>query len=230
MRLYIFQYGVTHDGNPIPGYLIITADQRHILVDTGFPASEGGAAAAPDFVKPEDHVLQHLAGIDLTPDDIEIVICTHFDPDHAGANELFTSAELIVQRRHDEFVRSTPVDRFEVYRPSWDYPGLRYRLVDGDTVIAPGVEVIDTSGHVPGHQSVLVRLPETGPVLLAIDALHHDPATPYEPGAFDMSPTDTAASIEKLKVLIEREGVTLTVFGHNGEQWATLRHAPEYYA
>ena len=110
MRLYIFQYGVTHDGNPIPGYLIITADQRHILVDTGFPASEGGAAAAPDFVKPEDHVLQHLAGIDLTPDDIEIVICTHFDPDHAGANELFTSAELIVQRRHDEFVRSTPVD------------------------------------------------------------------------------------------------------------------------
>jgi N-acyl homoserine lactone hydrolase len=28
-----------------------------------------------------------------------------------------------------------------------------------------------TSGHVPGHQSVLVRLPQTGPVLLAIDAV-----------------------------------------------------------
>ena len=34
-----------------------------------------------------------------------------------------------------------------------------------------GLELIEISGHVPGHQSVLVRLPRTGPVLLAIDAV-----------------------------------------------------------
>jgi hypothetical protein len=39
---------------------------------------------------------------------------------------------------------------------------------------------VATGGHVPGHQSVLVRLPETGPVLLAIDAV---PAAAYfDPG------------------------------------------------
>ena len=50
-------------------------------------------------------------------------------------------------------------------RPRWDAPGLRHRLIDGGAVLPPGVELIATPGHVPGHQSVLVRLPRTGPVL-----------------------------------------------------------------
>lgn len=33
-------------------------------------------------------------------------------------------------------------------------------------------------------------------------------------------PADTAA----------REGVVLTVYGHDAEQWPTLRHAPEFYS
>lgn len=230
MRLYVLQYALREeDGIPAPGYLIVTDDQRYVLVDTGFPIADSGMFAA-DFVKPEDDVRQQLGRLDLRPDDIDILICTHFDPDHAGAHHLFTSAELIVQRRHYEFVHSETHERFESTRPSWGAPGLNYRLVDGDTVIAPGVEVIDTSGHVPGHQSVLVRLPESGPILLAIDALHHDPDHPYSPGPADMNPSQTVSSIDKIKNLIASEGVTLTLYGHNGEQWATVRQAPEYYA
>ena len=44
-------------------------------------------------------------------------------------------------------------------------------MVDGDTELLPGVTLIETSGHAPGHQSVLVRLPKTGAVLLVIDAV-----------------------------------------------------------
>jgi N-acyl homoserine lactone hydrolase len=47
----------------------------------------------------------------------------------------------------------------------------RIRLVDGDTELLPGLELIETSGHVPGHQSVLVRLPKTGAIVLTIDAV-----------------------------------------------------------
>ena len=47
----------------------------------------------------------------------------------------------------------------------------RIRLEDGDTELLPGFELTSTSGHVPGHQSVLVRLPKTGAVLLTIDAV-----------------------------------------------------------
>lgn len=228
MRLYILQYGL-NEGTPIPGYLIETDGQQRILVDSGCPTSDSGMALW-DFIKPEDDVRQQLARIDLMPTDIDILICTHFDPDHSGAHHLFTSAELIVQRHHYEFARNNPLDRFEETRPSWDHPGLRYRLVDGDALIVPGVEVIETSGHVPGHQSVLVRLPNQGPALLCGDALHHDPDSPYEPGQMDMDPEQTAASIQKIKNLIASEGITQTFFGHNGEQWAVVRQAPEYCA
>ena len=47
----------------------------------------------------------------------------------------------------------------------------RIRLVDGDTELLPGITLIETSGHVPGHQSVLVRLSKTGAVLLTVDAV-----------------------------------------------------------
>ncbi len=229
MRLYILQYGLQTDGTPIPGYLIVTADQQHILVDTGFPIV-GIVSEIPDFIKPEDDVRQQLARINLKLDDIDMVICTHFDYDHAGVNHLFTSAKLIVQRQHVACARSNGHWRFEAIRSSWDHPDLHYRLVDGDTVIAPGVELIETSGHVIGHQSVLVRLPETGPVLLCGDALHHDPNDPYVPGELDMDPEQMAASIEKIKQLIAREGVTLTLFGHSAKQWPTVQKAPDYYA
>ena len=54
----------------------------------------------------------------------------------------------------------------------------RIRLVDGDTELLPGLELIETSGHVPGHQSVLVRLPKTGAILLPIDAVPFARALP----------------------------------------------------
>jgi hypothetical protein len=76
-----------------------------------------------------------------------------------------TNAELVVQREHYELTRSGH-ERFAAVRGHWDHPALRYRLVDGDTELLPGLTLIETSEHMSGHQSVLVRLPETGPVLL----------------------------------------------------------------
>jgi N-acyl homoserine lactone hydrolase len=84
---------------------------------------------------------------------------------------------------------------------------------------------------VPGHQSVLVRLPETGAVLLTIDAV------PFGAGFTrdkqdDGSDPDAAAiraSTNKLLDLVERERIGLVIFGHEGEQWAGLKKLPEYY-
>ncbi|MBI4641393.1 MAG: N-acyl homoserine lactonase family protein [Candidatus Tectomicrobia bacterium] len=234
MRLYLLQYGLSSDGVPIPGYLVQTSDGMNILVDTGYPAEAIGTEPFPALqITSEDHVVQQLARIGLTPADIHSLVCTHFDSDHAGAHDLFPTAELIVQRQHYDVAHSGATDRFEIYRAHWDHPALHYRLIDGDTVLVPGVELIDTSGHVLGHQSVLVRLPETGPVLLAIDAVPFvsqlDPAT-YQPTPYDIDPVGAAAGVRKLQDLIVQEGVTLTICGHDAQQWATLRKIPAYYS
>jgi hypothetical protein len=33
----------------------------------------------------------------------------------------------------------------------------------------------------------------------------------------------------KVTEVVQREGVTLTIHGHDARQWATLKHAPVFY-
>lgn len=234
MRLALLQYGLSSvDQSPIPGYLIETGSGQRILVDTGLPASTVGTEAFPGFhISAEDMVTHQLALVGLKPSDIDTLVCTHFDFDHAGAHDLFTGATCIVQRAQYESAHDGATTRYDRCRQHWDHPQLRYELVDGDTTLAPGVELIETSGHVPGHQSVLVRLPITGPVLLAIDAApgsaQLDPQT-YQPNPFDTDPAQARASLQKLRELIIRERVAITICGHDAKGWGALRKAPMFY-
>ena len=63
--------------------------------------------------------------------------------------------------------------------------------VDRDTELLPGLALIETSGHVPGHPSVLVRRPTTGAVLLTINAvLLTIDAVPFAAGFTRDAPDD----------------------------------------
>ena len=160
---------------PVPAYLIETDTGEHILIDTGLSKRVIGAyhqaPALPHIMDASDYVVKQLATLGLTPQDISTVICTHFDPDHAGNLADFPQATIVVQRRLYQAAITGEVARFSRTQEEWSAPGLRFLLVDGDTTLLPGITLIESSGHAPGHQSVLVQLPETGPVLLAIDAI-----------------------------------------------------------
>jgi N-acyl homoserine lactone hydrolase len=211
-------------------YLVQTNDAKNILIDSGIAPDATLPAEAPKS-RNETNVIQQLAALDLCPADIHTVICTHFDMDHAGYNDAFPQAEHIVQREHYELARSGS-ERLAAARAHWDHPALRYRLVDGDTELLPGLTLLKTSGHVAGHQSVLVRLPQTGPVLLAIDAvmMAHTFTPERKPWPHDQDETQLIASTIKLLDLVKRENVALVVFGHDGTQWRTLKKSPNYYA
>ncbi len=226
-RLYLMQVGDMPEYRiPIVCYLVQTDDGRNILIDSGLP--EIIPEEASDFVNGRD-VIEQLASIGLKPDDVDTVISTHYDIDHAGRHAAFTKAQYVVQRAHHLDAATNP--RFAALRPQWDQPIERIRLVDGDTELLPGLELIETSGHVPGHQSVLLRLPKTGAVLLTVDAVSfRADFTRDQPD--DASNPDAAAihaSTIKLLDLVEREQVALVIFGHDPEQWAGLKKLPEFY-
>ena len=226
-RLYLMQVGTMPEYQiPIVCYLVQTGDGKNILIDTGLP--EVIPAEGADFENGQDVVVQ-LAKLGLTPDDIDTIISTHYDFDHAGRHGLFTKATYIVQRVHHLDAASNP--RFAANRPQWDQPNERIQLVDGDSQLLPGLELIETSGHVPGHQSVLVRLPKTGPVLLPIDAVPFATGFTREQPAVDNNPDAEAthASTIKLLDLVEKEQIKLVIFGHDNEQWQTLKQAPAFY-
>jgi N-acyl homoserine lactone hydrolase len=240
MKLYLFQLATLQpDDIPIPAYLVQTDEGQNILIDSGFPEFfcgkrielPGGRTVE---MAADGFIVNRLKAIGLRPEDIHLVVCTHLDADHAGGHTAFPSAEFIVQRTNYELARESEDPRFAALRDTWNHPSLRYRLVEGDTELVPGIELIETSGHVPGHQSVLVRLPYTGAVLLAIDAVPDssmtDADTRWVMPVYDMDEKATRASTRKLAELVAREKVTLTIYGHDASQWATLKHAPEYYS
>jgi len=210
-------------------YLVQTSDGKNILIDSGLPADYISPPEAPQAQNVKN-VIEHLADLGLRPDDIDMLICTHFDVDHAGYHDAFRKAELIVQRSHYEFARSGH-PRYASARHHWDHPALQYRLIEGDTEILPGFSVIETSGHAPGHQSVLLHLPKTGKVLLAIDAVVLQRLFTLDRRAWpiDDNEEQLLASTQRLLELVEREQVALVIFGHDGKQWQTLKKAPLYY-
>lgn len=226
-RLYLMQVGSMPEYQiPIVCYLAQTDDGRNILIDTGLP--EVMPEEEADFENGRD-VIEQLASIGLKPDDIDTVISTHYDLDHAGRHAAFTRAQYVVQRAHHLDAASNP--RFAAVRPQWDQPMERIRLVDGDTELLPGLELIETSGHVPGHQSVLARLPKTGTVLLPIDAVPFGAGFTRDEQDDGSNPDAEAirASTIKLLDLVEREHIGLVIFGHDNGQWETLKKAPEFY-
>ena len=235
-RLYLMQLSTTTVPLPqgrtmemvLPCYLVEMSDGKHILIDTGMAAD----ARPQGFPKAENekNVLEHLSDLSLRPTDINTLICTHFDVDHAGYHDQFTNAELIVQRKHYELAQSGH-PRFVAARAHWDHPALRYRFVDGDTELLPGLNLLETSGHAQGHQSVLLRLPQTGPVLLAIDAVVMQRLFTMDRKAWpnDNNEEQLLASTRKLLDFVEGEQVQLVVFGHDGQQWKGLKKAPEFY-
>ena len=94
---------------------------------------------------------------------------------------------------------------------------------DGSVLLVP------TPGHSPGHQSFLLNLPRTGPILLAIDAVvtmdhWHDRALP----GLTTSMSDALRSVERLKAIVERTSAKL-VPGHDPESWRTILRAPAFY-
>ncbi len=235
-RLYLLQLSTS----TVPGagralemvsgcYLVQTSDGRNILIDSGLPADYTPPPGMPP-AENEINVLEHLADLGLRPGDIDLLICTHFDVDHAGYHDVFTRAELVVQHDHYALARGGHV-RYAAARAHWDHPALRYRLIEGDTELLPGLWLIETSGHAPGHQSVLVDLPQTGRVLLAIDAVVLQRLFTADRRAWptDDNEEQLRASTRKLLNLVEREHVALVIFGHDGEQWQTLKKAPAYY-
>src|SRR5258707_8308697 len=230
-RLYLMHVAAIPQRDlPFVCYLVQTGDGTNILIDSGLPSAVQPPPGMPMPVMGQD-VLEQLALLGLHAADIDLLICTHFDADHSGHHAAFTNAELIVQRQHYELAHSGHA-RFSGTRSQWDHPSLRYRLIDGDTQLLPGLELIETSGHVPGHQSVLVRLPETGPVLLTIDAVaRQNSFTPEtDAGPMDMDGEILRTSTRKLLAIAQAEQGSLTIFGHDGGQWQTLKKVPDFYS
>jgi len=250
MRLYVIPLGIVEVdvakymawepergerySGPVAAFLIQTDDGTNVLVDTGLSPEHVENPEAripqPDVVvtmTPEDDVRHQLGLIGVSPADIRYVVVTHFDFDHCGGNRFFPEATFVVQREQYEYAKATPARCFP---QDWDLPELQYRLIEGDQELLPGIELVTTPGHAPGHQSVIVRgLASTGTAILASDAAHTHVEFEEERVAGTPDPETILASIRKLKRIRDAESATVLLC-HDADAWSsTYKLLPDYY-
>jgi N-acyl homoserine lactone hydrolase len=98
---------------------------------------------------------------------VDLVANCHLHVDHAGQNAAFTNVPIHVQRAELARARAGDYTILE-----WvDGPEVEYIEAEGDHDLLPGVRVLATPGHSPGHQSLVVDQPD-GPVVLTGQALY----------------------------------------------------------
>jgi N-acyl homoserine lactone hydrolase len=150
------QYGdVLVEGERWPNSIhLIEHPEGRVLVDTGMIDS------TPEL----DAEWGVRFDASLIPRDVACVINTHLHFDHCGGNRLFAGTPIHVQRVELEAARAVDYTIL-----TWvEFEGATYVDHDGEAVIVPGVRVLPTPGHTPGHQSVLVDT-DDGLVVLAGD-------------------------------------------------------------
>jgi N-acyl homoserine lactone hydrolase len=242
------QYFIDHPKAKIVFDLGFTYELFSTLV--GFPHRKG-ELGTHCIQEPHETPIAQLAQIGVKPEDVDYVIISHLMSEHAGYLPEFagTKAKIIVQEDETDYATriGTPprpgdepaVEQFHSWmyvRKYFEVPGLNYLRIKGDyELCGKDVELLHLPGHTPGFQNVMVRLPKSGPIFLSAcetRGMYYDiPINGYAPGiphAFTWSAAGELHSFKRVRDLVEKEEGQI-FFGHDNDQWLTLKQAPEYY-
>ncbi len=210
-------------------YLIKHA-QGWFLWDTGIADA---VAAMPNGLAPADPkaifwrrpktLAAQLEQLGVAPSDLKAMAVSHTHPDHTGNVEMFPTTMLYVQRAEYEWPAANNEPRFKPAHP--------VKKLEGDLdVFGDGsVTILSTPGHTPGHQSLLVKLPNTGAVVLSGDAVHFksnwdNRGVP----SINFNKDQTLASMQKISDTLTKEKAQLWI-NHDKAQRDGLKMSPEFY-
>lgn len=174
----------------------------------GAPVSEGIMTAT----KP---LLPQLASAGYKPSDITYFAMSHYHSDHTANANAFAAATWIVQKAERDFMFSDKPQG--IVQPA-QYSALKdakTKLLNDEDfdVFGDGAVVIKSApGHTPGHQVLFVKLPKTGPVVLAGDLYHYpEERTTGRIPTFEFNAEQSKASRAKIEAFVKQAGARLWI-------------------
>jgi glyoxylase-like metal-dependent hydrolase (beta-lactamase superfamily II) len=250
LRLYIFDCGVLKPADAkaygfehvaelkmsVPCFLV-AHPKGTLMWDVGVvPDGDFKADGGPvtqGFIEVAKPLKPQLEAIGYQPADIKYVAFSHYHIDHtANANMFAASTWLVSQPERDIMFSDQPAP----VRTAKNYVALK----DSKTVIMPSdadydvfgdgtVIIKPTPGHTPGHQVLFLKLPKTGPVLIAGDLYHYNEErnTDHVP-TFEYNKQQSLASRAKIEEFLKTSGAQLWI-EHDYVANAKLKKSPAYY-
>jgi N-acyl homoserine lactone hydrolase len=189
-------------------YLVKHGDD-YLLWDTGH------AMTMPN-VAPKVSLVDLLAKIDLKPEQIKYVGISHYHADHTGQVDSFPKATVLIGKGDWDAITSPKPAEGVNFKPfeNWIKGENKVEPValDKDVFGDGTVIMLRTPGHTPGHHSLLVKLPQTGNVVITGDAVHfrENYDTDGVP-AFNFDRAATVASIERIKKIASNLKATVII-------------------
>jgi N-acyl homoserine lactone hydrolase len=176
---------------------VIKHGDEYMVWDTGFvPGSNPNA--------PKVSLVDQLMQLKLTADQIKYVGISHYHADHTSQLPSLPNATLLIGKGDwDAINAATPAPGVNAGAfTHWISGGGKVEPVtlDKDVFGDGTVLMLDTPGHTPGHHSLLVKLKDTGNVILTGDAAHF--RENYDSDgvpSFNTSRAATVASLDRIK-------------------------------
>jgi N-acyl homoserine lactone hydrolase len=192
---------------------LIKHGNDYLVWDTGNPAATG---ATPAPTAPNSSLVEQLAQLHLTPQQITFVGISHYHGDHVGQVASFPQATLLIGKGDLEALNE-PKPNPGVNPANfvhWISGGGKVEPLIGDKdVFGDGsVIMLSTPGHTPGHHSLLVKLKDKGNVLITGDLAHF--RENYDSNGvptFNTSRAETLASLDRFKQLATNLQATVII-------------------
>jgi glyoxylase-like metal-dependent hydrolase (beta-lactamase superfamily II) len=164
-----------------------------------------------------------LDEIGVKSSDIKFVAASHTHPDHVGNVELFPQAMLLMQKAEYEWPLANGQPRFKPTHPVTKLEG------DFDVFRDGSATLLSTPGHTPGHQSILVRLARSGPILISGDAAHFRENWDFRRvPSFNVDVQQTLTSMDRIAAILAHTKAQLWIH-HDKAQSDGQKKSPAYY-
>jgi glyoxylase-like metal-dependent hydrolase (beta-lactamase superfamily II) len=250
LRVYLFDCGLIKGENPldyglskgevknpdmvVPCYLIVHPKgtlmwDAGAIPDSAFHDNQPVTLSLDgDTVTSPQPLLPRLAALGYPARTITYIAFSHYHFDHiANANAFAASTWLVHAAERDAMFAASPKEQAA-------YSQLRH----SKTVVLPnrdydvfgdGTVVIKYApGHTPGHQVLALKLPKTGPVLIAGDLWHYvDERTARMAPKDESNPQQTLASRAVIEAYLRQSGAQLWI-EHDPATFKRLKKAPGY--
>lgn len=195
---------------------LIQHGNDYMVWDAGF------GPGAP--TSPKTSLVDMLAQLKVNADQVKYIGISHYHDDHIGQAGSFPKATLLIGKGDWDALSSTELRpgttaeqsaKWRAPFASWISGGGKVDALTSDKkdVFGDGsVVMVSMPGHTPGHHSLLVKLAQTGNVLLTGDVTHfHENYDVDGVPTWNFNRADTLASLDRFKKIAKNLKATVII-------------------